>query len=205
MNMKKVLFISALIAGVFVLVGCAAEPTEKITAANDAYQRASAPEVAEYAPDSVNAATEVKSKLDAELHAQNDKLGIFRKYDQTAELAAQLKSTSESAVTSANTAKEKARTEASAAIADARRAVEEARSLLAEAPAGKGTQADVVLLKSDLDGVDSSLKGADDDLQAGRYKEARSKADTARQSAEDVKNQVLAAKKARTGARPSRA
>jgi len=204
MTMRRTILSLALLVGLMITAGCAKEPTEKIAAANDAFRNASAPEVAEFAPDSANAARESKARLDAELQAQHDKMAPMRNYDEVSRLAEQVQTNSQTAVTDAGTAKEKAHTQATTAVADARRALEEARSLLATAPAGKGKQADIALLGSDLNGVEVSIGDADNSLQAGRYRDAISRADAARQAAENVKNQVLAAKLARTGARPSK-
>jgi hypothetical protein len=200
---RKAGFTLALIA-LALFVGCAKEPTDKITAANQAFDRAGAPQVSEYAPDAVAAARDAKSKLDTELQTQRDKMALFRNYDHATELASQLESSSQSAVTAAEAGKQKAKQEASAAIEEARRMLDEARSLLAEAPVGKGTQADVALLKNDLDGVEQSINEANNSIASEHYMEARSKADSARMMAENVKNQVLAAKKARGGDRTGR-
>jgi len=161
--------------------------------------------VAEYAPDSANAVKDSKSRLDAELQAQHEKMAPMRNYDEVSRLAEQVQTSTQAAVAEAATAKEQARMHASSAVADARRALDDARSSLATAPAGKGTQADIALLESDLKGVEVSIGDADTSLQAGRYRDAISRADAARQAAENVKNQVLAAKMARTGARASKA
>jgi hypothetical protein len=202
--MKKNLIPMALVAGLLLLAGCAKEPAEQISAANDSFQKANSPDVAEYSPDALNAAKDAKSKLDQELETQKKEWAMFRKYEHTTELANELKSSSEAAVKSAEVAKEKAKTDATTAVADARRSLDEARSMLTTAPVGKGTQADLALLKSDLDGVESSITDADSVLQSGRYKEALSKAQAAQQKAEDVKSQIVAAKEARTRPRPSK-
>lgn len=201
---SKAVFTLALIALALFVTGCAKEPADKIAAADQAFQRAGTPEVSEYAPDAVAAARDAKSKLDTELQTQRDKMALFRNYDHTTELATQLESSSQAAITAAEAGKQQAKQEASTAIEEARRALDEARSLLAEAPVGKGTQADVALLKNDLDGVDQSITEAATSMSSERYMEARTKADSARMMAENVKNQVLAAKKARGGDRSTR-
>lgn len=202
--MRRPIISLTLLAALVLSTGCATEPTEKISAANDAFQKASASDVAEYAPDSAGAVKDSKSRLDAELQAQHERMAPMRSYDEVSRLAELVQSTAQKAVTDAATAKEQARINASNAVAEARRSLEEARSLLATAPAGKGTQADIALLGSDLKGVEDSIGDADGSLQAGLYRDAISRADAARQAAENVKSQILAAKLARTGARSSR-
>jgi hypothetical protein len=199
--MKRTLTASTLLAALVVAAGCAAEPTEQIRSAAEAYQRASTPEVEEYAPDSLRAARDTKAQLDAELAAQQEKFALLRSYKKVEELAAATTAASERAQADAQAAREQARADAATAIDRTLTLLTEAREMLAVAPAGKGTQADMMLYKADLDAVEAAVNEAQAAFDAGRYHEARAKADAAGQSAERVKGDLERAKEARQKAR----
>ena len=72
--------------------------------------------------------------------------------------------------------------------------------MLATAPRGKGSQADLATMKSDLDAASSSLQEADSSLAAGNLADVRNKAQSAMQAATQVKSaveQAMAARKVR--------
>ena len=152
---KKTILGLALLAGLVFAASCAAEPTEEIRAADEAFQKASAAEVEEYAPDSLAAAREAKSQLDAELAQQREHFTLLRSYKKVSELAAASKTASEKAVEDALTARDVAMNQASAEISAARASLGEARDLLAVAPAGKGTQAAYEVIRKHIAHLDA--------------------------------------------------
>ena len=99
----------------------------------------------------------------------------------------------EKAVTDANIGKMQAKSEAEAAITLARTTLSEARTILAQAPKGKGTQADLQALKGDLEAADSI--NAELDLALGKedYIGVKAKAQAMQNLAGRVHDQVAAA------------
>ncbi|HKQ60125.1 MAG TPA: hypothetical protein VJS92_02500 [Candidatus Polarisedimenticolaceae bacterium] len=189
-----------LVLGLVVVAGCAKPPQAEIDAAKKAVADARA-EASEYASQAMSQAEDAVSQLDAELKAQEDKFALFRSYKKATELAATAKAAGERAASEAATAKEQAKNDATDAIGRARTTLSEVQALMAQAPTGKGTQADIEVLKSDLAGVETSINEADSSFQAGKYKDAKAKADAAVASAENVRSAINAAIEAKKTAR----
>ncbi len=200
--MRKNLWIGLLlIAGLVVIAGCAKPPTAEIDAAKQALEAAKAAEAGEYAPSALASATDAQAAVDAEVAAQAKKFALFRSYKKTAELVAAAKSSAEEAARRAAAEKERARNEASNLIAQAKQTLEEARTLLANAPRGKGSQADIKALESDLAGIEMSIVEVDNVFASGRFLQAKAKAESALRNAQNLKNTITTAIEARAKAR----
>lgn len=97
-------------------VGCAAPPTADVDAAKAAVDRAGE-SAGKYAPESLKAAQEAQTALDAELKAQEEKW--IKSYDRARELAAAAKTAGDKAATEAAAGRAKADAAAAKAKADA--------------------------------------------------------------------------------------
>lgn len=173
------------------LVACATPPTADIDAAKTAISGAEAAGAAEYAADSLKAAQDAQAALDAELKAQE--ANWMKSYDKAKELAAAAKAAGEKATTDATAGKEKAKADASAAIDAAKAALTEAQDLLAKAPKGKGTAADLEAMKTDLETAAATITEAEGALANVKYLDALAKAESANAAAGTVKAAVEAA------------
>jgi len=188
--MRKMFVVLPLIFGLALMVGCAKPPQLDIQAAKAAIDAAQAAGAADYAAASLQAAQGAQSSLDAELQAQEKKFALFRNYNNAKKLAADTKAAGDKAVADANAGKEQAKAEATQLIEQAKATHKEAGDMLANAPAGKGSKADLDAMKADLAGVETSIADADRAFGEGRYLEAKAKAMAARGAAEGVKAQV---------------
>ncbi len=197
--MKRIPVLLAL-AGVAVLsVACAKEPTEALDAAKSALAAAKTAEAADYAPDALAAAETAAAALDAELKAQSEKFALTRSYTKASELAAQAKAAADKAAAEAVTGKEQMKTEATTLVAGVRSAVDAAKAALANAPKGKGSAADIEAMKSDVAGVEAGLADMDAAIAAGRYKDAKVKAEAAKATLDKIVADVAAAIAAKKG------
>jgi hypothetical protein len=172
------------------LSACSKPPAEAIALAEEAQQGAIAAGAQDYAPEALNAVTEAKAALDAEIAAQGEKMSLTRSYKQAETLAAAYKTAADQATTAANAAKEQARNEATTLITESRTALEEVRALLASAPRGKGSRADLAALGADLDAAATGLTEAEDALTSQMYLDARSKASSARLIIDQVRSSI---------------
>lgn len=172
------------------LAGCSKPPTEQIDLAKQAVQEAEAADAATYAPQELSAAEDAQKRLDAELKLQEEKFALFRSYKQSTALAAEVKTAGEQASAAAAAGKEKVRQEATQQIADTQALLDEVRALLAKAPRGKGSEADIAAMSADLDAVAASLAEANQSLQSGDYRDAQNKASAAQTSAQQVKTDI---------------
>jgi hypothetical protein len=177
------------------LVACATPPTADIDAAKTAISGAEAAGAAEYAADSLKAAQDAQAAVDAELKAQE--ANWFKSYDKAKELATAAKAAGEKATTDAAAGKEKAKADATAAIDAAKAALTEAEALLAKAPKGKGTAADLAAMKTDLETAGKTIADAEAALGNVKYLDAKAKAESATAAATTVKDAVEAAKAAK--------
>jgi hypothetical protein len=179
--------------GLAFLVACAEPPAPEIDAARQAVSDASASESDEYAPEALRAAMDAQAQLDAELKAQEEKFSMFRSYDRTKELAAEVKRAGEKAASEAAANKQRARQEASDMLARLETGITEVKALLDEAPTGKGTAADIAALKGDVTSVEQSLTDVRDSIAREDFKGAKARAEAAQQSIDQVRADVSAA------------
>jgi hypothetical protein len=177
------------------VVGCGTPPTAEIDAAKTAITNAGTAGATEYAPDSLKAAEDAQAALDAEMKAQDGKW--FKSYDKAKELAAAAKAAGEKAAADAAAGKEKAKADATQGIADAKAALKEAEDLLAKAPKGKGSAADIAAMKTDLTNAATTITEAETALNDGKFLDAKAKAESAKNAATTVKTAVEQAKAAK--------
>jgi len=140
--MKGALKVLALIMiTVFVFVGCAKQPTEEINGAKAAIDAAIADGAQKFAAEDAKKLTDAMQAVQDELKVQEGK--TFKNYDKTKELVAKVKSDADALKAALPAKKEEAKKNAIAAEEAAKAAVAEAKALLAKAPKGKGSTADI--------------------------------------------------------------
>ncbi len=199
--MRKITLGLLLLLVLVVMVGCAKPPQEKIQAATQSIEQAQQAGASDYAPESLKAAEDSKTALDAELKAQDEKFALFRSYKHAEELADQTKAKGEQAANDAKTRKEQVKAEAQTLINDSKTALTEAKDKLAKAPKGKGTAADLKALDADLAGAESALTEAESAMNAERFLDAKAKAEAVKSKIGDVNNQIQAAIDAKAAAK----
>ena len=94
--------------------------------------------------------------------------------------------------------KEEAKQKATALQGEAKTAIEDAKKLLAKAPKGKGTKADIEAMKADVKGLADGLAEFQKLFDAGNYLDAVNKAQAIKDKAASVSEQVKSAM-AKTG------
>jgi hypothetical protein len=186
------------LAGVALLsVACAKEPSDAIGAAKSSLDAAKTAGAADYAPAALASAETQAAALDAELKAQSEKFALTRSYAKASELAAAAKAAADKAAAEAVAGKEQMKAEATTLIAGVRGSLDAARQALAKAPKGKGSAADLEAMNADVAGVESSLASMDAAMAAGNYKDAKVKAEAARQTLDKIVADVKAAVEAK--------
>jgi len=190
--MRKMMAVLPFVFVLVLMVGCAKPPQDGINAAMASLDAAK-PLASEYAADSLRSAEDAKAALDAELKAQDAKFALFRSYKKTDELVNDLKAKADKAAADGQAGMEQAKNDATTAINDATTAVTDAQAQLDKAPRGKGTQADLEAMKSDLAAATSTINDANAAMAAEKYNDAKAKADAAKASATNVVSQIQAA------------
>jgi hypothetical protein len=155
---------------------------------------------AEYAPESLDAAEDALSDLEAEVATQRKKFVLFRSYSRTEELAAALQAAADKAARDVAAGKKAARVRATEIMDEVRASLEEVEDLLARSH-GKGTRTEINSMRADVAVVESGF----DDFQAamaeGEYRDAWAKAETARETLDRVKTRLRAIDARRGGRR----
>ena len=176
--------------GVLALVGCDQPPKEDVASCDQAMNAAREAEAADYAPDAWTTAQNHHQQLQAELDAQQKAFALSRSYDKARTLAKETTELAQKAAAEAATGKEQARQAAADAIAQAQQLKLEVEQMLAKAPRGKGTRAELAMLQSDAGSTEASLGEAQAAYDAGSYLNARSKAEGAMHKLEGIKAEI---------------
>ena len=178
------LFVVLLAVGL--TLGCGGDPPKAdLDAANQALQAAREAGAEKYAGGELASAQRAFDDAKGAYDLEAEKW--FKNWDKVVKPGlADAASKANAAAASATEAKNAARSAAEAAIAEAAVAVEETRASLDSAPAGKGTEADIEQLQTDLGGADSELAAARVAVEGEEFEEATAKASSAMSTAEAV-------------------
>lgn len=186
--MSRFISISLTMLILLASIGCSKAPDAEIQSGQNALAAARDAEAEEYAPEAYRAASEALTDALAAKQEQDSKFTLFRSYGGSKDMLARAKALADSAAAAALAEKETLAIEVADLIADARTALDNATATLATAPKGKGSAADLELIRSDIAGAATLLEEAAIDLETGRYRIAEGKA----QSIIDKANAIIA-------------
>jgi hypothetical protein len=173
------------------LVGCAKPPTQEMDAAKVAMDAAVSAGAGTYAKDGLKNINDAWAAAQDEVKKQEGKL--FKNYDNAKAMIAKITSDAAALKTETEQKKEQAKQEAIAADAAAQAAVAQAKAMLAEAPTGKGTKADIEMMKADLAGLEGSVAEIGTLITSEEYFAATDKAKAISAKSADITAQVQAA------------
>lgn len=173
------------------LVGCAKPPTAEFDAAKASMSAAEGAGAATYAKDGLKNLNDAKAAVEDEIKKQDGKL--FKNYDNAKAMIAKINTDAAALKTETEQKRDQAKQEAEAAATAAAAAVAQAEALLAEAPTGKGTKADIEAMKADLAGIKGSLAEIGTLNSSQEYFAATDKAKAISAKAADISAQVQAA------------
>jgi hypothetical protein len=174
------------------VVGCSKPPTEELNAAKSAVD-AVAPEASKYV-------AEDAKKLNDDLQAAQNEINA-KNYKQAKDILLKVKADAETLKTTLPQKKELAKNNAIAAQDAAKTAVTDAKALLAKAPKGKGSKADIEAMKADIKGLEESLPEVQSLIDAENYAVATEKANAIKEKAAAVSDQINQALE-KVGAKP---
>jgi hypothetical protein len=181
--MKSVLrySIPGLVLVLIFVVGCSKPPTEELNAAKSAVD-AVAPEASKYAAEDVK-------KLNDDLQAAQNEISA-KNYKNAKEILVKVKADAETLKTTLPQRKEQAKNNAIAAQDVAKTAVADAKALLAKAPKGKGSKADIEAMKADIKGLEELLPEVQRLIDTENYAVATEKANAFKEKAAAVSDQI---------------
>lgn len=194
-EMKKIYAVLVLALGFSLFIaGCKSAPTEEINATKEALSSVRNDDVSTYAPESLKAAVDAMSGALAEVQVQEQKFALTRDYKPSAAMLKSAKDLAEKAKTDAQVNKAKAKADAEAAVAALPAVIVEAEDLLKKAPKGKDTKADLEMMQGDLKIAQDASLEAQNAISGERYLDAIAKANTAKEKANGVIEQINAAR-----------
>ena len=185
-NMLKLLALS--MVTIFLLVGCAKLPTEEINAAKASVDAVVAEGAQKFAAEDAKKLNDSMQAAQDEIKVQDGK--TFKDYAKTKELLAKVKADAETLKAGLAAKKEEAKKNAATAQEAAKASVAEAKALLAKAPKGKGSKADIEALKADLKGIEDSLAEIKSANDSEDYNAAIEKSNAIKDKAAAISDQI---------------
>lgn len=184
------LLVAVLALSVF-LIGCAKKPETEINNTKAALDAAIQEGAEKYAKEEAKLLNDDLTAAQDEIKVQDEK--FFKNYDKAKEMLASVQAKADSLKAEIPARKEKAKNDAQAALDAAKTAVADANALLAKAPRGKGTMADIEALKADAAGLQESIVEAETLMTSEEYFAAADKANSIKDKAAEVSAQITAA------------
>ncbi|MCJ7576844.1 MAG: DUF4398 domain-containing protein [candidate division Zixibacteria bacterium] len=192
----------AVVFVVFVLlafVSCAKAPEQEIQNANSAIEAARTAESEEYAPDAFQVAMDTLNAANAAKTEADGKFALLRSYGKAKELFVRAEGLANEAATTAQTEKERVKAEVTELITQAQTVLDSANAALKKAPRGKGSKADIELIKNELAAAQAGFDEGQADFNTGKYKTAKAKIEAAMQKAQAVTEEIAQAAAKKTG------
>jgi PBP1b-binding outer membrane lipoprotein LpoB len=191
--MRKLSLVLVVLGLSLILVGCASAPTEEVNATKAAVEAIQNDDVTTYASESLQTAQDNLNKALAEIQTQDAKFALSRDYKAASEMLKAAKDSAEKAKNDAQVNKAQAKADAEALIASLPATLEETKKVLAKAPKGKDTRADLEAMQNDLKLAEESLVEVNTLMSQEKYKDALAKATSIKEKAAAVTEQVQTA------------
>ena len=181
-------FLALGVLTIFLLAGCGKQPTEEINAAKTSVDAVVAEGAQKFAPEDAKKLNDSMQAAQDEIKVQDGK--TFKSYAKAKELLAKVKADAEALKAGLAAKKEEAKKNAAAAQETAETSVAEAKALLAKAPKGKGSKADIEALKADLKGIEDSLAEVKSANDSEDYSAAIEKSNAIKDKAAAISDQI---------------
>ena len=187
--MKNTLkYLALSMVAIFLFAGCAKQPTEEINAAKASVDAVVAEGAQKFAAEDAKKLNDSMQAAQDEIKVQDGK--TFKNYAKAKELLAKAKADAETLKAGLAAKKEEAKKNAAAAQEAAETSVKEAKGLLAKAPKGKGSKADLEALKADLKGIEDSLAEIKIANDSEDYSAAIEKSNAIKDKAAGISDQI---------------
>jgi hypothetical protein len=190
---------AVMVSILLLMVGCSKAPEQEIQIANTAMDMAKSAEAETYASDAYRMAMDTLNAAEAAKQAADSKFSLFRSYGKAKELYTRAEVLAKEAQAVAESEKELVKVEAADMLTKAKQALDDATAALNKAPRGKGSKADIELIKNDLNAASAKYDEAQMDFDAGKYAAARTKLEAVMQKAQSLSEEIAKATAKKTG------
>jgi archaellum component FlaC len=188
-NVIKVMVLGILVMAV--LTSCAKQPAQEINDAKAAVEAAAKEGAGVYAAEDFKKLNDDLTAAMDEVNTQSKK--FFKSFGTAKQMLANVKTEAEALAATIPAKKEAAKAAALTAQQEAQAAIDEAKALLGKAPKGKGTKADIEAMNADLKGVEDSFPQVQAAIDQEDYFGAANTANTIKEKAVAISDQVKAA------------
>jgi len=195
---KRVSIVFAVLALLFV-VGCSKAPEVEMQSADTAMQAAQTAEADQYAPEAYRIASDTLEAAKAAKTEQDSKFALFRSYGKSKEMFVAAQALADKAAADAQAEKERVRVEVQDMMVKAQEAIDATTKALAKAPRGKGSKADIEMIKNDLNAVNAAFTEAKADFDGGKYLVAKGKVEAVIAKAQSLSTEIEAAAAKKAG------
>ena len=185
---RKMRYLVLAIALGSMIAGCSKPPTQDLDAASASIKDLAKAGAEKYAPEDLKKLNDQVAAANDEIKGQEGK--YFKSYDKAKEMLTKAKADADALKPTLAAKKEEAKKNATAAQDVAKAAVDEAKNLLAKAPVGKESRADIEALKTDVKGLDEGLAEVQNLMTSEDYRTATDKAKVISDKAAGVSGQV---------------
>ena len=179
------------------LVACSEAPDTEMKATETAFAEADQTQAQQYAPDLYLQAMDTLQAAKMAAAEQDGKFSLFRSYGKSKELFVAAQGLADKASVAAKTRKEEVKAEVTQMVVNVQASLDSATALIAKAPRGKGTKADLELLKGELGAAQSAFAQAQTELSAGDYLAAKARLESVMAKSTQVSADITQALTAR--------
>ena len=191
MKSLKIAVLCIMMICVALVTGCSKKPEAELQASKTAIDAVVSEGAEKYASEEMRTLNEEMSAALAEIETQDGK--FLKNYDKANQMLVAVESKAQTLKAEIPARKEMAKTEAQTSIDAATAAIQEATALLAKAPRGKGSMADIQALASDVAGLKDTLNETTQLMTNEDFIEAGAKAKSVTESATAVSAQITEA------------
>ncbi|MFH1570278.1 MAG: hypothetical protein ABIL09_19960 [Gemmatimonadota bacterium] len=186
--MKRFAVSALALTGLMLLVGCDKPPVAEVDAARQAVANTRSAEAETYAAKEFRALNDSMNAVVAEVQRQSDR--FIPSFDETRASLAKIEPEATRVATLARTNKKAIADATTAMVNTASAAIDSAATLLAAAPRGKGTQEDITAFENDLTQLRTRLSSSREYLTREQFQDAQKTAQTVRDGALNVQNEL---------------
>lgn len=178
---------------VALIAGCSKPPEMEMAAADQAMQAAQATQASKYAAADWQMANDTLQAAKAEKAAQDGRFAMFRSYGKSKAMFEKASALMNTAATNAKAEMERVRKETEEMLNMVRVELDSTAAMVAKAPVGKDTKAEIELMKQDLTALQQMLTEAQANWSRNDFDGAKSKINTVRERMNTMKTQLEAA------------
>lgn len=170
--------------------GCSKAPVVEMQNCEAALRAAKEAEAPEYAPEAFKAASDSVNAAMAAMKEQDAKFGPFRSYARATQMIASAQAAADRAKAAALAQKTQLQAAVTTMMAETQALVDSASAVLARAPRGKGSKADLDLITADLASLAPALEQVKTDFDGGKLNAAKAGLDVVQNKARSILEEI---------------